>query len=63
MRVLVVGGGIAGLTLAWWLQRSAHTPVVVEKAPRLRDLLTQTTAWPLAAPLVRRRFTFGASKL
>lgn len=36
MRVLVVGGGIAGLTLAYWLQ-PRHQPVVVERAPRLRD--------------------------
>lgn len=35
MRVLVVGGGIAGLTLAWWLRRRSHQVVVIERAPRL----------------------------
>jgi 2-polyprenyl-6-methoxyphenol hydroxylase-like FAD-dependent oxidoreductase len=34
MRVLVSGGGIAGLTLAYWLHRYGHDPVVVERASR-----------------------------
>ncbi len=37
MRVLISGGGIAGLTLAFWLDRHGHQPVIVEKSPRLRD--------------------------
>jgi 2-polyprenyl-6-methoxyphenol hydroxylase-like FAD-dependent oxidoreductase len=37
MRVLICGAGIAGLTLAWCLERRGHDPVVVERAPRLRD--------------------------
>jgi 2-polyprenyl-6-methoxyphenol hydroxylase-like FAD-dependent oxidoreductase len=37
MRVLIVGAGIAGLTLAWWLRRRSHEVVLVERAPRLRD--------------------------
>ncbi|WP_030517756.1 FAD-dependent monooxygenase [Nocardia sp. NRRL WC-3656] len=32
MKVLVSGGGIAGLTCAYWLHRHGHTPVVVERA-------------------------------
>jgi 2-polyprenyl-6-methoxyphenol hydroxylase-like FAD-dependent oxidoreductase len=36
MRVLIVGAGIAGLTLAWWLRRAKHEVVVVEKAPGVR---------------------------
>ncbi len=36
MRVLIVGAGIAGSTLAYWLQRSGHQPTVVERAPELR---------------------------
>lgn len=32
-RVLISGGGVAGLTLAYWLERYGHTPVVVERAP------------------------------
>lgn len=33
MRVLIVGGGIAGLTLAGLLQQCGFQPVVVEKSP------------------------------
>lgn len=36
MRVLVVGAGIAGTTLAYWLQRAGHRPTLVERAPALR---------------------------
>ena len=36
MRVLIVGAGIAGPTLAYWLQRLGHQPTVVEWAPELR---------------------------
>lgn len=36
MRVLVSGGGVAGTTLAYWLHRYGHTPVVVERAPHGR---------------------------
>src|SRR5690349_2215690 len=37
MDVLIVGGGMAGLTLAFWLDRLGHHPVIVEQSPRLRD--------------------------
>lgn len=36
MRVLIVGAGIAGPTLAYWLQRLGHEPTLVERAPELR---------------------------
>lgn len=32
MRVLISGGGVAGLTCAYWLCQAGHTPVVVERA-------------------------------
>ena len=31
MKILISGAGIAGLTLAWWLNRAGHEPVIVEK--------------------------------
>jgi 2-polyprenyl-6-methoxyphenol hydroxylase-like FAD-dependent oxidoreductase len=37
MKVLVVGAGIAGPTLAYWLQRTGHEPTLVERAPELRS--------------------------
>lgn len=36
MRIAVIGAGIAGTTLAYWLRRSGHVPTLIEKAPRLR---------------------------
>ncbi len=36
MRVLIVGAGIAGPTLAYWLQRMGHEITLVERAPELR---------------------------
>ncbi|MEV7648364.1 FAD-binding domain [Arthrobacter sp. NPDC089319] len=36
MRVLIVGAGIAGPTLAYWLRRAGHEPTLVEHAARLR---------------------------
>lgn len=36
MKVLIVGAGIAGPTLAFWLQRAGHEPTLVEQAPQLR---------------------------
>jgi len=36
MRILIVGAGPAGLTLAYWLHQNGHTSVIIEKAPELR---------------------------
>jgi 2-polyprenyl-6-methoxyphenol hydroxylase-like FAD-dependent oxidoreductase len=36
MEVLVVGAGIAGPTLAYWLRHAGHEPTLVEQAPELR---------------------------
>src|ERR1700751_4479977 len=36
MRVAINGAGIAGPSLAYWLQRSGHEGVLIEKAPQFR---------------------------
>lgn len=36
MKVLIVGAGIAGPTLAFWLNKSGHEVTIVEHAPELR---------------------------
>ena len=36
MRIAINGIGVAGPTLAWWLRRFGHEPVLFEKAPSLR---------------------------
>ncbi|HEY4536486.1 MAG TPA: FAD-binding domain [Enteractinococcus sp.] len=37
MRVLIVGAGIAGPTLAYWLHRAGHQVTLIESAPQLRQ--------------------------
>jgi 2-polyprenyl-6-methoxyphenol hydroxylase-like FAD-dependent oxidoreductase len=36
MKILIVGAGIAGPTLAYWLRRAGHQPTLVERAPQPR---------------------------
>ncbi len=36
MNILVVGAGIAGPTLAYWLRRAGHRPALIEQSPELR---------------------------
>ncbi|HEY2379123.1 MAG TPA: FAD-binding domain [Gemmatimonadaceae bacterium] len=36
MNILIAGAGIAGPTLAYWLQRAGYEPTLVERAPELR---------------------------
>ena len=35
-KVLIVGAGIAGPTLAYWLQRAGYEPTLLERSPELR---------------------------
>ncbi len=37
MRVLIVGAGLAGLTLALCLERNGHAAIVLERSPSLRE--------------------------
>jgi 2-polyprenyl-6-methoxyphenol hydroxylase-like FAD-dependent oxidoreductase len=37
VKVLISGGGIAGPTLAYWLQKSGHEVLLVEHSPQLRS--------------------------
>jgi len=36
VKVAINGAGIAGPTLAYWLWRYGHEPLLIEKSPRLR---------------------------
>src|SRR6478735_2539628 len=36
VKVLIVGAGIAGPTLAYWLLQAGHQSTLVERAPELR---------------------------
>ena len=37
MRIAINGAGIAGTTLAWWLRRSGHDVLLVERSPQFRS--------------------------
>lgn len=37
MKIAINGAGIAGCALAWWLRRSGHEVLLVERAPQLRS--------------------------
>jgi 2-polyprenyl-6-methoxyphenol hydroxylase-like FAD-dependent oxidoreductase len=36
MKIAISGAGIAGPTLAYWLERTGHEPTLIEQAPQLR---------------------------
>jgi 2-polyprenyl-6-methoxyphenol hydroxylase-like FAD-dependent oxidoreductase len=38
MKILIVGGGIAGCTLAFWLKKYGFSPVIVETAPEFKRI-------------------------
>lgn len=47
MRILIVGGGVAGLTLAGKLLQQGRVPVIVEKAPEYADIGYGIGLYPL----------------
>ncbi len=42
-RVLIIGGGISGLSAAYYLNRAGIRPTLIEKAPRLGGVIHTTT--------------------
>lgn len=46
LRIVVVGGGIGGLTTAVALHRFGHRPILVEQAPQLRPVGAGISLWP-----------------
>ncbi len=54
MKVAINGIGVAGPTLAYWLRRSGHEPVLFEKAPALRTGGYLIDFWGLGYDLAER---------
>lgn len=59
MRILIVGGGIAGLTLAAKLQQQGRTPVVVEKAHEYADVGYGIGLYPLGSCVLHGLGVYG----
>jgi 2-polyprenyl-6-methoxyphenol hydroxylase-like FAD-dependent oxidoreductase len=53
LRVLIVGGGVAGLTLAALLEQRGFTPVVVEKVDQYRDAGYVIGLWPAGSKILK----------
>lgn len=54
MRVAINGMGIAGPTLAYWLRRTGHEPVIFEKAPAIRTGGYLIDFWGLGYEIAER---------
>ncbi len=59
MRVLIVGGGIAGLTLAAKLRQQGRAPVVIEKAAEYRDVGYGIGLYPLGSCVLHGLGVYG----
>jgi 2-polyprenyl-6-methoxyphenol hydroxylase-like FAD-dependent oxidoreductase len=53
-RVVIVGGGIAGLTAAIALRATGWEVVVCERAPEVREVAAGISLWPNAVRVLRR---------
>ena len=62
MKVVVVGGGIAGVSAALDLARAGHEVVVIERSERIRDTIRRLdTAHPPLAAHLREAVRTGAT--
>ena len=54
MRIAINGAGVAGPTLAYWLRRFGHEPILFEKAPALRTGGYVIDFWGLGFEIAER---------
>lgn len=59
MKIAINGMGIAGSTLAYWLRRSGHDPVLFEKAPAVRTGGYLIDFWGLGYDIAERMGILG----
>jgi 2-polyprenyl-6-methoxyphenol hydroxylase-like FAD-dependent oxidoreductase len=53
MKILIIGGGVAGLTLAGLLQRRGFTPKLVERAPEFGKVGYVIVIWPSGSRVLK----------
>ncbi|MGI9534094.1 MAG: FAD-dependent oxidoreductase [Thermodesulfobacteriota bacterium] len=53
MRILIIGGGVAGLTLAGLLQRRGFNPKLVERAPKYGQVGYVIVIWPSGSRVLK----------
>ena len=53
MKILIIGGGVAGLTLAGLLQRRGFTPKLVERAPAFGKVGYVIVIWPSGSRVLK----------
>lgn len=54
MKIAISGAGIAGTTLAYWLVRAGHEPVLIEESPQFRTGGYIVDFWGLGYEVARR---------
>lgn len=54
MRIVIIGGGIGGLTAALALRQFGFDPTIFEQAPQLREVGAAILMWPNAMRALRR---------
>lgn len=54
MRIAISGAGVAGAALAHWLQRTGHTPTLIERAPQFRTGGYMIDFWGSGYQVARR---------
>lgn len=54
MKIAISGAGVAGPTLAYWLMRAGHEPLLIERAPHLRTRGYIIDFWGLGYDLAER---------
>ena len=54
--ILICGGGIAGLTIAYWLKKFGFRPTIVEKAPAIREGGYMIDFWGVGFTVAEKMF-------
>ncbi|MGA8548293.1 MAG: FAD-binding domain [Mycobacterium sp.] len=54
MRIAISGAGVAGAALAYWLDRTGHTPTLIEQAPQFRTGGYMIDFWGVGYQVAKR---------